>query len=335
MGDVSGNIDSCWILTDAAAGAENPCLGLAEALGAKALVKRIAAPLLGGLIPPQWFPPRRFVPRAGNGGDALEPPWPELLITSGRRSIGYSIAIRRASHGRTFTVYIQNPRISPRHFDLVLAPRHDRLSGANVVETLGSLHRVTRARLDQAARRFAPELASLPRPLIALLIGGATRRHRLGPAEARTIADGIRQAGAGAGLAVTTSRRTGAAVTRVLRESLQGPATAFWDGTGENPYFGYLGLADVIVTTSDSINMISEACATGKPVYVIALEGRGSPRFDRFYRELEAKGSIRRFEGRLEHWTPPALEETAQVARELGRRIAAWRSDHSETPTRP
>ena len=316
--------ETCWVLTEGHAGMENQALGLAEALGPGPVLKRTRPRAPWAYVPPWlWLPPLRA---AGLHGDRLEPPWPDLLITCGRQGAALSMAIRRASRGRTFTIHIQNPRVHPRHFDLVVVPRHDGVTGENVIVTRAALHRVTPERLARARARFQPALAHLPRPLVAVLIGGSNRRYRVTPAVIAELTDRLAALARdnGAGLAVTPSRRTGAENEAVLKDRLNGLSAVIWDHRGENPYFGYLALADAIVVTSDSVSMVSEACATGKPVYVVELEG-GSKRFHRFYRSLREDGITRPFDGTLEFWTYDPPDDTARAAAEARRRMAERR----------
>jgi mitochondrial fission protein ELM1 len=203
----------------------------------------------------------------------------------------------------------------------VAAPRHDHVRGENVVETLGALNRVTPDRLQAAAAHFAPPFAHLPRPLAAVLIGGSSGAYRLTPKVTGALCDGLADLTAnGAGLAVTPSRRTGEANVGVLRHRLAGPAATVWDDAGENPYFGLLGLADALIVTCDSVSMASEACATGKPVYIVDLPG-GSRKFREFHTGLRAAGMTRPFAGTLESWTYPPLTDTARVAAEVARHM--------------
>ena len=310
---------TCWILSDGKAGTENQCLGLAEAMGIAPAVKRVRP-----RAPWTWLPVGLgLVPALSSGSAAaLAPPWPALLIASGRRSVPYSLAIRRLSRGATFRVQIQDPRIAPHRFDLVAAPRHDHLRGGNVVETLGALNRVTPERLSRAAEHFAPAFAQLPRPLVAVLIGGSSGSYRLTPAVTEALCDKLANLtrAAGGGLAVTASRRTGAANVAVLGRRLAELPATVWNGAGENPYFGLLGLADALVVTCDSVSMASEACATGKPVYIADLPG-GSRKFREFHAGLRAAGMTRPFAGVLESWTYAPPGDTARVAAEVARRL--------------
>lgn len=292
---------------------ESQCLGLVEALGITPEIFRIAPRFPWSYLPPQlWVAPLSAL---GPGGDRLSPPWPDLLISTGRQTVAPALAIKRLQKNRIVAVQLQNPTVGTSRFDLVIAPAHDALLGENVVSTLGALHRITKDRLNQSARHFNQRYATLPRPLVAVLIGGDNRHFQMTASSADrlgTLLDKV-VAHHGAGLAITASRRTSAENLQRIQQCLEGRAVDLWDGTGDNPYFGMLGLADFIVVTGDSINMVSEACATGKPVHVFQLEG-GSRKFSRFHESLAAKGITRPFEGRLEDWQYAAPDDVARAA---------------------
>ena len=313
---------ACWVVTDGKVGMEIQGLGLAEALGFEPTVKRIQVRRPWRWLPPTWIPDP--IGSLGPKKDKLAPPWPDILIASGRQSVAVSVAIRRAAAGRCFTVQIQNPAVDPALFDLIVAPRHDRLTAPNVCATIGAMNRITPARLAEAAAYFGPRWSDLPRPLIAVALGGNNKVYRLtgGIAAdfARKLAELARQTGAG--ILVTPSRRTPPEVVTALRAALNGLPAWVWDGTGENPYLGYLALADVIVVTADSVNMVSEAASTGKPVYIVELEG-GSRKFREFHGALREAGITRPFEGRLETWSYEPLRDTQTAATEIRRRLAA------------
>ncbi len=299
---------------------ENQCLGLAEALGMAPVVKRIVPRFPWSVLPPQlWFAPFRAL---GPAGDGLAPPWPDLLIATGRPTVALSAAIRRASRGRTFTVQIQNPTVDPRRFDVVVAPAHDWLMGDNVITTVGALHRITDERLARDAERFRRRVRHLPHPLVAVLLGGTNAHYRMTPAVAERLANALAKLAVvhKAGLLVTPSRRTGKRNERVIRDKLAGLPAEIWDGSGDNPYFAYLGLADTVVVTCDSVSMVSEACATGKPVYVFDLDG-GSKKFRSFHAGLMEKGITRPFTGELAQWRYDPLDDTQRVAEEILRRM--------------
>jgi len=307
-----------WVVTDGVVGMENQCVGLAERVGMAFTVKRIAVKKPWRWVPPLLIPcPLRALAARG---DRLEPPWPDLLIASGRKSVAPALAIARASGGACFCVQIQNPGVATGRFDMVIAPRHDGLAGANVVATSGSLHGLSRAALDHDAQAWRASVAHLPEPRIAVLVGGANRAYRFGPDEARAL--GSQLAALPGSLMVTVSRRTGAEATQALAASLDLSRAVLWDGNGDNPYRGWLGLADAIVVTSDSVNMATEACVSGRPVLVAHLPG-GSSKFTAFHDLMEAQGHSRRFEGVLPDWTPLPLDETGRVADLVRARLEA------------
>ena len=318
-------------MTDGKVGMETQCLGLAEAMGLEPVIKRISI-----TKPWRWLP-SDFIPdpieKAGPKGDALAPPWPDILISSGRKTVAPAVAIRRAAQGKTLTIQIQNPQVDFQSFDFVMLPEHDLLdrgqSEENVVRTLGALGRATPERLKEAAAQFAPRYADLPRPRIAVLIGGNNRAYRL----TRPLLENLlRQLKSltereKAGLMVTASRRTSPANIKLIEEGFAALPADLWDGTGDNPYFGMLGLADAVIVTSDSVNMVSEAGATGKPVHVVDLEG-GSPKFLRFHSALRQAGITRPFTGVLEQWDYQPLAETRRAAEEIIARIARQDPHH-------
>lgn len=295
-------VTTTWIVTEGLTGLQNQAIGLAEALGLSYILKEIKKPKkIWRLVLPDTF--------------SAVPPWPDLLISCGRLSVAVSIAVRKASAGRTFTVHIQDPHIDARQFDAVIVPSHDGLRGDNVLVTKGAIHRVTAEKLLRAASRFSPALKWLPRPLICVLVGGKSRHQNFSVGSAHDFADKLCAAAAnsGGGLAITPSRRTGAAIEEILRLRLRKIYNYIWDGTGENPYFGMLALADAVVVTSDSISMISEACFTGKPVYVYQLPD-GSNRLRKFIGNLMNEGIVRPFTGKIESWKYQPFDETQRAA---------------------
>jgi mitochondrial fission protein ELM1 len=297
-------------------------VGLAQAICQPFEVKTIPRPpALWRLLPGHWMARLRSLEQLM--APDMQPPWPSVLITCGARSAPASIAIKRASGGRTFTVHIQNPRVPPHYFDITVPPEHDGLTGPDVFPTMGALHRVTAEAIANGAERFRQRFAMLPRPLAAVLIGGNSKSHTLTPERMAELAGQLKAltANYGAGLIVTASRRTGPECTAILRETLAGTGALVWDGTGDNPYFGMLALADWIIVTEDSASMLSEACFTGKPVYVAQLKG-GSKRFDRLHRSFQAAGFTRPFTGELEAWTYKPLDETRRIAAIVHERLA-------------
>ncbi|MCE2509722.1 MAG: mitochondrial fission ELM1 family protein [Alphaproteobacteria bacterium] len=313
---------SCWILTEGMAGTENQALGLAEALGMRPEVKRVRA-----RAPWRWLPAALWpcpLAAQASGADPLRPPWPDLLISGGRKSVAMALAIKAKSRGRTFAVHLLNPYGCAKGFDLVTVPRHDHLEGNNVVVTEGALTRITPARLAAALGRHGERLGRLAMPRFTVLLGGANKHLRFTPRAAEELAVLLKAAvgETGGSLLITPSRRTPAEALARLRAGLEGVAAEIWEGGGDNPYFAYLAAADAIVVTNDSISMASEAASTGKPVYVFDLEGEAR-KFRTFHENLRAKGIARPFDGTFERWVYAPLDDTARVAEAVRTRMAS------------
>jgi mitochondrial fission protein ELM1 len=305
---------SAWFMTTGEAGFRTQARGLATRVAGEAreLVVDLRAPwrYLPGALTPFALSP--LISR----GDRPAPPWPDLLVSCGRRTTALSMAIRRASGGRTLTVHVQNPLTDVAGFDLVIAMDHDAVSGPNVLSVPTALHDVTPARLAAAAELWRERLRPDDRPLVGVLLGGSTRRHPFSAETAQPLIEGLRRLvqATGARLAITPSRRTPDDVRRLLAEAFGDDPGAFvWDLEGDNPYLGILALADRLVATSDSVSMISEALATPHPVEVFGADG--GQRHARFLRGLIDRGLVRRFEGAAE--PPPAggpIDATALAA---------------------
>jgi uncharacterized protein len=308
-----------WAISDGRAGMANQVRGLAEAVGLPVVAKTVHPRFPWTVLPIAWWPAPFTA--LGPGSSAFAPPWPKLLIGCGWRSIPYVLAVKRLSGGNTFAVQLQDPRIDPRTFDLVVPPEHDGINGENVEAIVGSPNAVTRAKLDVAAAQWRAKFGALKQPRIAVLIGGKSKSHSFGEDDARRLGAQLKDLTArGFGLMVTTSRRTGEAQTRIIKDALADTPAFAWNGTGDNPYFGLLALADVILVTSDSTNMAVEAGSTGKPVYIVALPG-GDSKFTRLHAELERRGIARKFTGEIAQWTYEPLNETARIAALIRNRI--------------
>ena len=302
---------NCWIVCDEGkVGTQNQCVGLAEGLGYTPQIFQVKALFPWSHLPASMWP----CALSGLAAPGLSAPWPSLIIGAGRASVAPTASIRALTKGKTRVIQLQNPRVNPALFEAIISPRHDGLKGPNVIETKGALHRVTTTRLVDEAARFAPLFDGMPRPITTVLIGGTNRCYNLTPEVMKNLVAKLKKALAhtGGSLAVTISRRTEPENVRALEEGLKDLPAVLWNGQGENPYFGFLGLADYVVVTCDSVSMTSEACATGKPVYVAFLPG-GSRKFKAFHHFFQQERLTRPFEGVLEDWPNPPLQEMDSV----------------------
>ena len=287
-----------WAVLCYRAGDNAQIRALAEQLGWAVEFKRLAY-RPGGRLIDVWRGTNLFGidPQRSS---ALGPPWPDLIISAAMRNEPVCRWIRAQSNGRTRYVHIGKPWAAPSRFDLVIsAPEFPVPRAPNVLKTSHTLHGVTEAQLSAAAAAWAPRLAHLPKPHIALLLGGYGGPYALVPGNAARLgreASAMARRLGGSLLITTTARTPGRAVAALLRE-LDVPFDLFrWaPDAAENPYFAYLALAHSIIVTCESTSMLAEACATGKPVYMADLAGN-----DRTPRESTIAGRLHELRDRLE-----------------------------------
>jgi mitochondrial fission protein ELM1 len=305
------------ILTDGRAGHEAQTLGVAAALGVAPDMRRVAPRALFAALAP-------FAPTDPRDAFAYAPPYPDIAIAAGRRTLPALRRLKRDSGGRTFTVYVNRPANGSGAADLIIAPRHDGLSGANVFSPLTPANRITPERLAAARAAPDPRIGALPGPRVAMLIGGDSRRGVYG---ARDIAELTQIAAsllaAGRSVMATASRRTPPALRDALAQALAAPGGFLWDGAGDNPYFSMLATADAIIVTGDSVNMVGEAVATAAPVQVVPPPG-GRGKIDAYLSALRDAGAIRLWSGALEDWRRAPLNATPSIARAVAQAYLAF-----------
>lgn len=329
----------CWIISDGKAGHEAQCLGVAEALGVDAEIKHVAPQGLWKTFSP-WAPVAP-AERFGSPGSAFAPPWPALALATGRLTTPYIRRLKRLAGFQTYTVILLDPKTGLKTADLFWLPEHDRRRGPNVVTTLAPPHRFSPERLDQIRANIPPDIAALPRPCVAVLVGGPNGDYAFAPADIERLVKALRAMGAqGAGLMVSCSRRTPPEIAQAIETATRDTPRIFWNGTGENPYPAFLAHADMFVVTADSVNMTGEPCATGKPVYIFFPKG-GSPKFTRFHRGLTQYGATRPLPDApdlAESWSYPPLYSATTIADHIGQRWLRRRQMLSglvPTPSRP
>ena len=272
-----------WLLMGHRAGDNAQLMALVEALGWPYEIKRLAYKraelpinlLLGGSL----------AGIAKRGSSRLEPPWPDLVIAGGRRNEPVSRWIRKR-HPSVRLVHLGRPWSRLERFDLIVTTPQYRLpERSNVLRNQPPLHTVTEDRLADAATLWAPRLAHLPRPWVAVLVGGSSGPYTFSAEAGARLGRQANElaAAAGGSLLVTTSARTLPEATAALVAAIDRPSHIFrWRKDAEdNPYLGYLALADSIIVTGESISMLTEACVTQKPVYIFDFgEGPTTMRLD-------------------------------------------------------
>jgi mitochondrial fission protein ELM1 len=263
------NTPVVWTLLGQKAGDNNQVLALAESLGWGWIEKHLHYISLE-LIPNRLLKVT-LLGLKREQSDSLAPPWPDLVISAGRRNEPVARWIRKQTGGHCRLVHIGRPWARPKHFDLIVTtPQYKLPKTPNILYNELPLHRIDRKRLASAAQRWEPEFAHLPQPWIAVLIGGNSSCSQFTTAGLRYLARSASAIAASknGALLVTTSARSPDGTLALMKKEINVPALFFDynDRHTANPYYGFLALADSFIVTAESISMLTESCATGKPV---------------------------------------------------------------------
>ena len=259
-----------WVLTGSKAGDNSQIMRAADASGLDYQVKKIAIVKDHETRKPRVRPTLRYVD--GSRSDALQPPWPDAVITIGRHLSLVALWIKEQSAGRTRIALFNAPKGRDSAFDLVVLPPYYKSPGTSGTMNIRMpLIGIEERRLAAARESFGAQLAPLARPLHVLLIGGDMGRRKLKPGFAMSVFETMQNGFAANGsIYVTTSRRTPPAVTEALAARIRPQDHMFRWGTAgvENPYLGLLALGDTFTVTADSLSMIIEAARLGKPLII-------------------------------------------------------------------
>jgi uncharacterized protein len=310
-----------WIISDGKIGNDVQARGVFDALRLDYEIKHVFPTGIWQALSP-WGPVDP-AERFGAPQSRFCPPWPDFAMSIGRLTTPYIRRLKHLAGLATYTVILQDPRVAAKTADLFWVPEHDMRRGPNVITTLTAPHGFTHERLRELRAYLPSDIAALPKPRVAVLLGGPNGYFNYTkPVLARLAAALGTLAAQGAGLMVTPSRRTPREVLAFLGEATAGAQRLFWDGSGDNPYPAFLAHADAFIVPADSVNMTGEPCATGRPVYVFTPAG-GSTKFTRFHAALGRYGATRPlpdpFE-RLESWSYVPLSSSDVIAAEIARR---------------
>lgn len=308
-----------WVLSDGKPGHLNQSLGVAEMLSNDVEVISLKKRKLGGFL--------SLVSPTLKVTSLPKAPWPDVVVATGNLTSSVSRYIKHQSPS-TFAVQMMAPLnrfglkcVNDPSFDLIVAPVHEDLeSTERVLVTKGAPNRITSTSLKEAHLKWAKTFNDLPQPRLAVLVGGTSKRYSFTMNEAEKLVSSLKEyQQKGYSLMVTTSRRTGEEQSLYIERELQGKNTYIYKGEGENPYLGFLACADEICVTCDSVSMVSEACSTGKVVYVYGLDENmqkvGMGKFNLFYKALASGLYIYRV-GDMNAVPPKTpLRETEKVVR--------------------
>jgi len=327
-----------WALIDERPGTGNQCSAVAQALGMPFVEKQLIWSSMAKL--PSFLTGASLRGLAGTSKAEIKSPWPDLVIASGRRAAMVARYIKKQSLNDCSLAHIMYPGDAGiGEFDLVVVPNHDGAvkNGGNIIRITGAPHGIDDIQLLRSRMKWQAKFAEIKKPIIGLIIGGATKRRpfttEMAAALGRSAADLVTRSGGS--LIVTTSPRTGDALGGVLTglsEKNIKPAFVYrWspdssgNGSGDdNPYLGFLAHADQLIVTGESTSMCSEVCAAGKPVHIFAPAGFLGEKHQRLVDELIANRyafSLETPSEINEALLPQRLDVADQIAREIKKRI--------------
>ncbi|MDD5500193.1 MAG: ELM1/GtrOC1 family putative glycosyltransferase [Candidatus Omnitrophica bacterium] len=236
---------------------------------------------------------------------ALERHRPDIIISAGDRLSAVNYIFSRVNQAKSI-ILMRPSGIGTGRFDLAVIPRHDRghlffTPAGNTVITEGALNPVDAGYLKEKTEglKHSGMLKGVPGGVcIGVLIGGNSRGFRIGADTVRALAGQIKRAAEDldAGILITTSRRTQQAAEQEIKKEFAGyPRCRLMVIANEKNHpdtvGGILGLSSILVTSPESISMISESAASGKRV--IVFDGPGlSAKHRRFLDNFSRKKYI-------------------------------------------
>jgi len=264
-----------WILIDNRAGSVGQARGIAGQLNAdhfEVIEKKLDYTKLSGL--PNFVRGKSLMGLSTESKKNIKAPWPDFVLSISRRTVPVARYIKKMNPETKLIQLMYPGETGIDEFALVLLPEHDKDKPfhKSFRYLIGAPHRVTRNVLNEAKEKWADVFKDLPKPWTAVIVGGAIKKRPFTLENAKELADKIvaLKNKIGGSILITTSRRTGSEAQEMILKAVKNiPMHTFlWGNKNENPYLGYLASADNIVVTGDSVSMTSEACGTGKPVFV-------------------------------------------------------------------
>ena len=305
------------LLTEGLHGMISQVEGLAKALDLDYFHEKIELNIPWNLIPPSLTPKKKFVFKNQINKDY------DVIISCGRKSIIPSIFLKKNSNKKIVNIHIQNPKVSLKHFDFVVAPDHDSIHGPNVIISKGAIHYLTINQIDEA-KDYLENKIEKEKDVLTLILGGPTKYYKYSNDNIVQIFSKINKQilEKNLQLIVIPSNRTPEKIIQFAKEYF-GKNQLIVDTVDKQAYLSSLALAKYIIVTCDSSSMISEAALTGKPLYVAMMPAaRNDKRFQKFRNLLEGMNIIRKLGDELDTWNYEKLDETNRIAKQIKAKLS-------------
>ena len=269
---------SCWILSDNLIGHEKQSISLAEKLNINYKLIKIKKVNFIKRNLSNFFNLQKK--------NFFKPPYPKIIISCGKSTAYYSKMIKQKTKNKIFSIFIQKPPINLNNFDVVISPKHDKCKGLNVIETQGALTKINLKYIKNVNKTKKPSI--LKQNFITVLIGGNSRHHKITKPILDKIIKNLKsiEEQKKIRIFILVSRRTGKKDYLYLKKNLISKNFIFvLPNSKKVSYLNAISFAKAIIVTSDSVSMVTEACSTGKPTYIIDIPTK-SKRFSLFIKNL-------------------------------------------------
>ena len=285
------------LLTQGMHGMVSQVEGLAKALDISYKHQTIELKPFWNFIPPKLSPISENLVKEKFVCDS------KILISCGRKSVIPSIALKKRLGKEIFTIHIQNPKVSFKHFDLVISPDHDGIKGENVINTTGAIHYLNKKEIKENSNYLGLEKEQ--KKLIAFIIGGPNKYYNYSDQSVHNIFNKVKTLFTPDKfkIIVIPSYRTPSSIIKKAYDTFNFNHHVIKE-VDKNAYLSALAISDYIVVTCDSTSMISEAAVTGKPVYIAMMKAKkNNYRFKNFYKKLNNLGITRVLDNSIESWS--------------------------------
>ena len=313
------NNKNIWIITDGSQGMISQVRGLAQEFSNKIYSIKTELYFPWSLIQPGFLPIFKWIFKNKINFSNK----PEIIITCGRKSVYLSLYLKKKLSNKVITIHIQNPKFDISKFDYIIAPKHDNLSGKNVIKSIGAIHKFGNT---ETTDKDYFNISFNKKNLVTILIGGKNRHYDFNEKIILVLTKKIiklKNDNPKINIIVITSRRTGSKINDLLQSYLNKIAYV-WDGKKNNPYSFSLINSKHFIVTSDSTSMISECASTGKPIYIFHLPfKRKSRRMEEFHEEFTNRKITKKFIDNtvLEDWKYETFNEAKRISGILKERI--------------
>jgi len=306
------------LLTQGMHGMISQVEGMAKALNAEYSHKIVRLSFPWNLIPPKFTPISEIILK-----DKIyltESEIPDLIISCGRKSVIPSIIIKK-KNPKVFTIHIQDPKVSLKNFDAIVAPEHDNLKGDNIYNSKGAIHYITEQEISKASQYLAEKIKS--EKIVSLILGGPNKYYGFNSDQIINIFSQIKSIFVSDGykvIIIPSMRTPKETIDLAIKE--MGSCGHVVNKVDKQAYLSAYALANYVVVTCDSTSMISEAATSGKPIFVAHMKAKkNNYRFKRFFELFKQMGITRDLGEKVENWTYNKHNEAQRIALELKNKI--------------